>query len=850
MLVFFSLIISLSFSKSASGQIVIWSEDFDGYENGTNTGVGSSGSVTSWIAAGYRQESNSTIAYGVTVIDNQLRGRYTSYNNPDYNTWEIDPGNPIEISGFSFVSISVDISAAGDMENNDYIRLEYNIDGSGWNTFETNGYIEDNFGSATAIQNNLSGNSLRLRITMVNSQNSESYYADNIVVTGSDAPDYCVPDYTTGTGEGDFISLVRLESINNTTGALPNPYYNFYSNISTSLEIGGAYNITLGVGTYPTQNNIAAWIDFNQDGDFNDSGEKLGELNSLSGSSTGVINFIVPAIAISGITRLRVRESWTTTGMDACTNYIYGETEDYNVNLLPPCAVTAYNVTGGGEYCAGDGGVAVGLDDSETGVTYELYLNSSATGNIVSGTGAAISFGNQSAAGTYTVVGTHNTDACEVSMNGNATVTVNPVPSAPTIGTVTQPSCTEATGNVVLNGLPSSGTWIVTQNPGSTTTLGTGTSTTITGLAENDYTFTVALINSGNGLSAEYFNNMTLSGTPALTKTDATVGFNWGNGGPGAPIGNDNFSVRWSGKILPLYSENYTFTTNSDDGIRLWVNGTQVINNWTDHAATINTGTIDLSAGQLYDIVLEFYENGGQAVAELSWSSASQALEIIPQSQLYPTGTISSGCPSPFSSTFTINAQPVAPLITTQPSANDESYCLNEPANSLSVNAVGDGLNYQWFSNTSPSTSGGATVGSDSPSYTPLTTSAGTLYYYVVVSGNCAPDAISSVSGAITVNSLPIATISSNNGSVCEGDEVIFTFSGTSGATVAYTINDGTNETVELTGGTAQKNMVNVTEDLILKLVSVDDGTCSRNLSETTTVVVNPLPNTGDIIPD
>jgi hypothetical protein len=55
---------------------------------------------------------------------------------------------------------------------------------------------------------------------------------------------------------------------------------------------------------------------------------------------------------------------------------------------------------------------------------------------------------------------------------------------------------------------------------------------------------------------------------------------------------------------------------------------------------------------------------------------------------------------------------------------------------------------------------------------------------------------------------------------------------------------------VELTGGTAQKNMVNVTEDLILKLVSVDDGTCSKNLSETTRVTVNPLPNTGDIIPD
>jgi len=102
----------------------------------------------------------------------------------------------------------------------------------------------------------------------------------------------------------------------------------------------------------------------------------------------------------------------------------------------------------------------------------------------------------------------------------------------------------------------------------------------------------------------------------------------------------------------------------------------------------------------------------------------------------------------------------------------------------------------------------------------------------------------------MTVNPLPTATISSTNGPVCEGDEVIFTFSGTIGAMVTYTINDGVNETVELTGGTAQKNIAIANEDQILKLISVDDGICSKNLTETTTVVVNPLPNTGDIIPD
>jgi hypothetical protein len=88
--------------------------------------------------------------------------------------------------------------------------------------------------------------------------------------------------------------------------------------------------------------------------------------------------------------------------------------------------------------------------------------------------------------------------------------------------------------------------------------------------------------------------------------------------------------------VQPLYSQTYTFYTTSDDGVRLWVNGVQVINNWTDHGPTENSGTISLAANQKYNITMEFYENGGGAVAKLSWSSASQPKQIIPQGQLFP----------------------------------------------------------------------------------------------------------------------------------------------------------------------------------------------------------------------
>jgi PKD repeat protein/glucose/arabinose dehydrogenase len=145
-----------------------------------------------------------------------------------------------------------------------------------------------------------------------------------------------------------------------------------------------------------------------------------------------------------------------------------------------------------------------------------------------------------------------------------------------------------------------------------------------------------AFIGVGNiGLKAEYYHHRDLT-DPALVRFDPTVNFNWGGGSPDPAIYRDTFSVRWTGQVEARYSETYTFYTNSDDGVRLWVNGMPIIDNWTDHAPTENSGTIALLAGQRYEIRMEFYENGGGAVAQLSWSSMSQTREIVPQSQLFP----------------------------------------------------------------------------------------------------------------------------------------------------------------------------------------------------------------------
>ena len=134
---------------------------------------------------------------------------------------------------------------------------------------------------------------------------------------------------------------------------------------------------------------------------------------------------------------------------------------------------------------------------------------------------------------------------------------------------------------------------------------------------------------------ATYYNNIDFTGT-TLVRVDPQVITNWGNGSPAPSIGADTFSAVWTGLVRPQFTQAYTFYTNSDDGVRLYINGQLVINNWTDHGPTENASSpISLTANQTYTIRLEFYENGGGAVAQLSWSSASVPKAFIPQSALF-----------------------------------------------------------------------------------------------------------------------------------------------------------------------------------------------------------------------
>jgi hypothetical protein len=137
---------------------------------------------------------------------------------------------------------------------------------------------------------------------------------------------------------------------------------------------------------------------------------------------------------------------------------------------------------------------------------------------------------------------------------------------------------------------------------------------------------------TGGGATARYFKGMELAGDPVLTQTEPTINHNWS--GEAVAGLSDNFSARWTANLEAPFTETYKILTTSDDGVRLWFDGRLVIDNWTDHGSTVNTAEVDLVAGQVYSIRMEWYDNTQDAIAQLSWESPSLPRDIIPQGWL------------------------------------------------------------------------------------------------------------------------------------------------------------------------------------------------------------------------
>ncbi|HOQ97751.1 MAG TPA: PA14 domain-containing protein [Anaerolineae bacterium] len=121
---------------------------------------------------------------------------------------------------------------------------------------------------------------------------------------------------------------------------------------------------------------------------------------------------------------------------------------------------------------------------------------------------------------------------------------------------------------------------------------------------------------------AEYYGNTDLSGSPLLVRNDADINFHWGYGSPASQVPADSFSVRWTRSVSVATAGTYTFTATADDGIRVKVDGTMLIDRWVDQSATTFTGSVYLGAGA-HTVVVEYYERTGVALARVSWAASA-----------------------------------------------------------------------------------------------------------------------------------------------------------------------------------------------------------------------------------
>ena len=430
-----------------------------------------------------------------------------------------------------------------------------------------------------------------------------------------------------------------------------------------------------------------------------------------------------------------------------------------------------YSVGGGGAYCSGGSGVSVTLSGSDAGVNYQLELNGNPTGSPVTGTGGALTFSNQTAAGTYTVVAVNATSGCTATMTGNASVTINPSPSC----TVTPPSaaiCANGSQTFTVN--PSGGT------PGYTYLWSDGsTGTSITTNAAGTYSVTVT---DSNGCTSACNATLMVNPTPSCTVTPPSAAICAGgsqtftvNPSGGTP----GYTFLWSDgstgtSITTNATGTYSVTVTDSNGCTSSCSAMLTVNPLPSAPTAGNNGpicagtTLDLSASALAGATYSWTGPNGFASSQQD-PSITNATTAASGTYLV-TVTDSNGCTSAAgSTTATVNANPPVPT------AGNNGPIVEGSTLNLTASTVAN-TTYSW---TGPN---GFTSADQNPSISNATSAASGTYLVTVTDSNGCT-AVGSTT--VLVTALQITSITT------QGSDILITWATTGGTTNAVQATPG-----------------------------------------------------------
>ncbi len=493
----------------------------------------------------------------------------------------------------------------------------------------------------------------------------------------------------------------------------------FYTVIATNTTTTCTNNMTGGVAItilpLPTQYNVTGGGGFCTGG----TGVNVGLSNSDIGTNyqlyQGITPVGVPVAGTGGALNFGLQTTpgtYTVVGTSTSTTCVNNMSGSVVVSINPLPGL--FNVTGGGAYCAGGTGVAVGLSGSAIGIDYQLMVGGTFVGSALPGTGGSLDFGLQTSTGTYTVVAINTATTCTNTMTGSAIITINPLPTAYSVA-----------------------------GGGSYCAGGAG--------------FDVTLSNSDLGVDYALYNGGTLINTLSGTGALLDYGFQTGAGTYTVVAVNlttfcvNNMTGSAVINIIPLPTV-YTISGGGSycagsAGVDISMSGSEIGVDYQLMVGGLPVGGLVSGTGAVLDF-------GNQTTAGTYSCIATTA-----------TG----GCTSTMTGTPSIVVNP-APVVFTLSAGG--AYCAGGAGIDITLSGSTTLVNYQLFNGASPV--GLPVAGTGGVLDFGFTTAAGT---YTVVATDPAVTCTSNMAGSsiITVSAYPVVSAISGVGIMCQGATITLT---------------------------------------------------------------------------